>query len=64
MGKIFNTENTEKNESTENTKKADGTGFEEVLNLLMAHLSRCVTGGAFDFGFDSSSVSWLRNSFE
>jgi hypothetical protein len=43
---------------------AGGTGFEAVLNFRVAHLSRCVTGGAFDFGFDFSSVSLLTNSFE
>jgi YD repeat-containing protein len=31
------------------TSWAGGTGFEAVLNFRVAHLSRCVTGGAFDF---------------
>jgi hypothetical protein len=32
---------------------AGGAAFEPVLNFRVAHLSRCVTGGAFDFGSSS-----------
>jgi len=37
----------------EDFEGADGTAFEPVLNFRVAHLSRRVTGGAFDFGSSS-----------
>jgi YD repeat-containing protein len=33
--------------------EAGGAAFEPVVNFRVAHLSRCVTGGAFDFGSSS-----------